>query len=77
MAALYAVMGLLYSLIGLVMLALGAPELRVIGFIYLIAPVWLAILGFIFFALFAALYNGLAKALGGVEFEVENIDDLQ
>jgi hypothetical protein len=74
MAALYAVMGLLYSIAGLVILAVSGPQMRVVGAIYLVAPIWLGILGFIFFALFAAIYNALAKALGGFEFEVENIE---
>ena len=74
MAALYAIMGLLYSIAGLVVLAVSGPEMRVLGVVYLVAPIWLGILGFIFFALFAVVYNGLANALGGFEFEVENIE---
>jgi len=42
--------------------------------IYILMPVIMAIFGFIFFAIFAALYNLLAKWLGGIEVEVRTID---
>ncbi len=74
--ALYALIGLIYTLIGILMLAFGGEEteIKVIAIIYILGPVWMAILGFIFFAIFAAIYNFLAKGLGGVEFEVTDVE---
>jgi hypothetical protein len=37
-------------------------------------PIILGIIGFIFFVIFAALYNLLARLLGGFEVEVQNIE---
>jgi hypothetical protein len=37
-------------------------------------PIFMGIIGFIFFVIFAAIYNGLAKVFGGFEFEIKNID---
>jgi hypothetical protein len=55
------------------MIVFGGDGLRIMGIVYLFMPVIMAIFGFIFFALFAALYNFLAKWLGGLEFEVKDI----
>ena len=44
------------------------------GIIYLVMPIILGVFGFIFFVIFAAIYNGLAKLLGGFEVEVRNVD---
>ena len=77
--ALYALIGLIYTLIGILMLAFGGEEtaMKVIAIIYILAPVWMAILGFIFFAIFAAIYNLFAKGLGGIEFEVTDVESLK
>jgi hypothetical protein len=71
--ALYVLMGFLYTLIGIPMVVFGGDGLRIMGIVYLFMPVIMAVFGFIFFALFAALYNVLAKWLGGLEFEVKDI----
>ena len=68
--ALYALMGFIYTLIGIPMLIFGGDKLKIIGIIYILMPVVLAIFGFIFFVIFAALYNLFARWLGGMEFEV-------
>ncbi len=75
MAAMYAVMGLLYSAVGVGMIVLGEGAVRTAGFLYLFMPIILGILGFIGFAIFAAIYNLLANSLGGVEFEVEDVEE--
>lgn len=74
MTALYVLMGLIYTLIGIPMLIFGGRQLQMMGLVYLFMPVIMGIFGFIFFALFAAVYNALAKRLGGFEVEVRNID---
>ena len=74
MTALYVLMGFIYTLIGIPMIIFGGDKLRVVGIIYLLGPIIAGILGFIFFVIFAALYNLLAKWLGGFEVEIKNID---
>jgi hypothetical protein len=72
--ALYVLMGLIYTLIGIPMLIFGNTQLRIMGIIYTLMPVIMAVIGFVFFVIFAALYNLLAKLLGGIEVEVKSIE---
>ncbi len=72
--ALYVLISSIYTLIGIPLLIFGGEELKVMAIIYILMPVIMAIFGFIFFAIFAALYNLLAKWLGGIEVEVRTID---
>lgn len=74
MTAMYVLMGFIYTLIAIPMIIFGSPQLRIIGLVYLFMPVLLGIFGFVFFVIFAAIYNLLASWLGGVEIEVKNID---
>jgi TRAP-type C4-dicarboxylate transport system permease small subunit len=74
MTALYVLMGFIYTLIGLPMIIFGGDKLRIMGIVYLAMPVIMGIFGFIFFVIFAAVYNGLAKLLGGFEVEIKDID---
>lgn len=74
MTALYVLMGLIYTLVGIPMIVFGNKEFKIIGIIYFLMPVIMGVLGFIFFVMFAAIYNLLAKWLGGFEIEVKNID---
>ena len=74
LTALYVLMGFIYTLIGVPMIIFGPKPLKIVGVIYLFGPVWMGILGFVFFAIFAALYNLLAKLLGGFEVEIKNMD---
>jgi hypothetical protein len=76
MTALYVVMGFLYTLIGIPMLIFGNKEIQIMGIVYTLMPILMGVLGFIFFVIFAALYNGLAKWLGGIEVEVKDTDHL-
>lgn len=72
--ALYVLMGFIYTLIGVPLLIFGGENLRILGIVYILMPVLMAIFGFIFFVIFAAIYNLLARWLGGIEVEVTNID---
>ena len=74
MTALYVLMGFFYTLIGIPMIIFGGNKLRIIGIIYLLGPIFAGILGFVFFVIFAAIYNLLARSLGGIEVEIKNID---
>jgi hypothetical protein len=72
--ALYVLMGIIYTLIGIPMLIFGSDQIRVIGIVYTLMPIILGIFGFVFFVIFATIHNLLAKRLGGFEFEVKDID---
>lgn len=77
MTALYILMGFLYSLVGIPMIIFGNKQFRIIGIIYLFGPIFAGVFGFIFFVIFAGLYNLLAKWLGGFEVEVKSIEPSQ
>ncbi len=66
-------MGFIYTVIGIPMLIFGGEKLKVIAIIYILMPIVMAAFGFIFFVIFAAIYNLLAKWLGGIEVEVKDI----
>ncbi len=70
--ALYVIIGFFYTLIGILLLIFGGQNWRTMGIIYILMPIIMAILGFIFFIIFAALYNFLAKYLGGIEVQIKN-----
>jgi len=72
--ALYVLMGFIYTLIGIPMLIFGGEQLRVAAVVYLMMPIIIGIFGFIFFVLFTALYNLLAKWLGGFECEFTDVE---
>lgn len=74
MTVLYALMGFIYTLAGIPMILFGGKAFHTVGIIYLFGPILFGLLGFIFFVIFAAIYNALAQWLGGVEFEVKSID---
>jgi hypothetical protein len=56
------------------LIVFGQGPIRIIEFAYLLAPIIMGIVGFLFFVVFAALYNLLAKSLGGFEVEIKNIE---
>ncbi len=74
LVALYVLFGFIYTLIGIPLIMFGGKETMIMGIIYTAMPVIMGIFGFIFFALFAAIYNLLAKWLGGVEVVVSDIE---
>ncbi len=74
LTALYFLMGFIYTLIGIPMIMIGSPQFKIMGYIYLFMPILMAILGFICVMIFGALYNVLAKRLGGVEVEITTIE---
>ena len=72
--ALYVLMGFIYTLIGIPMILFAGEGLRVMAIVYCVMPVIMGVFGFIFFAIFGAVYNVLAKFLGGIEVEISNIE---
>jgi hypothetical protein len=67
-------MGCIYTLIGIPMAIFGSNQIRIIGIIYIFGPLIAGVLGFVFFVIFAGIYNLLAKLLGGFEVEIKNVD---
>jgi putative effector of murein hydrolase LrgA (UPF0299 family) len=69
------VFGLLYFALSLlfVPIAIGviaaSPKARGMGMFLIFAPILYGIVGYLGSALFAAIYNFLARRVGGVEFE--------
>ena len=74
LTALQVLMGFIYTLIGVPMIIFGPKPLKIMGIVYLFGPVFMGIFGFVFFVIFAAIYNLLARLLGGFEVEIKNID---
>ena len=70
---LYFLLGLVYLLIGVPMIVLGNDKTRIIGIVYCAMPILLAVIGFLCFAIFAALYNLIAKWVGGMEFKMIDV----
>jgi len=74
LTAMYVLMGFIYTLIGIPMIVFGSSELKITGMVYLLMPVIMGGIGFVFFVIFAALYKLLADWLGGVEVEIKNVE---
>jgi hypothetical protein len=70
---LYFIIGFLYVLIGIPMIIFGNDQVRIMGIVYCFMPLLMGIFGFIFFVIFAALYNVIASWVGGMEFEVADV----
>jgi hypothetical protein len=69
--ALYVLMGFIYAAIATPMLIFGNEKLKILAIIYILMPIIIGIFGFIFFVIFAAICNLLAKWFGGgIEVEV-------
>jgi len=71
--ALYVLMGFIYTLIGIPLFIFGGDKLKVMGVVYILMPIIMAVFGFIFFVIFASIYNLLAKGLAGIEVEVKDV----
>lgn len=69
---LYALMGLLFIPVFLVMSALGPKQSGLgTGFAFLV-PIMYGVFGFIGTAIACALYNVVAKLVGGIEVEIDS-----
>lgn len=73
---LYFLFGLIYWIPAAVILAQSGGNMeRVMGGVLLLGmPVVMAIAGFLIFGLVCAVYNLLAKVVGGIEFEVKEVE---
>ena len=71
-ALFYALMSLIYTIIGVFMVALGSGQLKIIGIIYILMPVIAITAGFVMMLICCWLYNVVAKWVGGIEVTVED-----
>ncbi len=71
-AVLYGLIGLLYSLLGVIMLF--SEKTRAGGIVFLLMPIIMAVTGYIGIAITAFVYNLVASRLGGIEFEVRDAE---
>jgi hypothetical protein len=70
-ALLYAIMSLLYTIIGVFMVVFGSHKVKMLGMVYVFMPILMLALGFLLTLLGCWLYNVVAKWVGGIEFTVE------
>ena len=64
---------LVYSLIGIFLLTVEG--MRIIAILFILAPIWLSLLYFVTVAVFALIYNFVSSKIGGIEFELTEIED--
>ena len=65
--------GLVYSLIGIFLLTIEG--MKIIAILFILAPIWFSLLYFVMVAVFAMIYNFLSSKIGGIEFELTEIED--
>ena len=70
---LYFLLGFIYLMIGIPMIIFGNDQIRIMGIVYCAMPIIMAMIGFVGFVIFAALYNLIAKWVGGMEFEMIDV----
>lgn len=70
-ALFYSLVSLIYTIIGIFMVALGSGQMKIVGIIYILMPVIAITAGFVMMLICCWLYNVVAKWVGGVEFTVE------
>ena len=61
--------GLVYGFIGIGMMVLGDPPVKKIGLFYVLGPIFMGIVGFVVFFMFA-------KWMGKFEVEIKDIDKM-
>jgi hypothetical protein len=71
-AVLYALMGLVFVPVLLVMSMFGAQETGVGAGLTIAMPILYGVIGFIGTAIACALYNFVAKLVGGIEVELDS-----
>ena len=74
MTLMYVIFSLLYIPFGIGMLIFGGDAMKIMGIIYIAMPIIMGVFGFIFIVIGAWFYNLLASWVGGVEFEVTDIE---
>jgi hypothetical protein len=70
LAVMYFLLMLLLVPIGIGIVMLAPSPQKAMGIFFIFAPVIYAIVGYLAFALFAAVYNLVAPRVGGIEFQL-------
>lgn len=73
-ALFYVLISFLYWIAAIPMIVFGGGELKIMGFVYLAMPILMGVFGFLMILLSCAIYNLVAKWVGGVEFTVTDVD---
>ena len=73
LSILVAPFGLIYSLIGIFLLTIEG--MRSVAILFILAPIWFSLLYFVIVAVFATIYNFVSSKIGGIEFELTEIED--
>ena len=72
---LYALFGMIYVPLGILGLAFGEDKDKIGAVFLILGPLWTSIIGFVFFAFSGALYNFLAKWVGGFEVHMADVTE--
>ena len=75
LAVIYLPIGLIYALIGLIFLLMDIEYLRITAYVFLLGPLWMPGLVFVFHYVIATIYNYVASKIGGIEFELTEIKE--
>jgi hypothetical protein len=74
---LYFILGFIYIPIGFFMIFFGSDEEKIGGIFFLFMPIILFLCAVIMIPISAAIYNLIAKFVGGVEFTLEEIGSIK
>lgn len=72
LAIMYAAFGLVHFIFGVLLMIFGKS--RGAGIMLIFMPVIIAILGYLGAAFFSWIYNFIASKVGGIEFELSDIE---
>ncbi len=70
---LQAVIGLIYAVIGIIVVIFAEGEARHGGIFLIFMPVIMGVFAFIFTALFCWIYNLIVRRMGGIEVILEDV----
>ena len=70
---LQAVIGLIYTAIGIVVVVISEGEARYAGIFLIFMPVIMGVFAFIFTALYCWIYNQAVRRMGGIEVILEDV----
>ena len=70
---------LIFTVIGIIMLisgiATGSNVITLSGILYMLTPFWYFILVYVFSRLVYWIYNKVAEKIGGIMFDIEDVND--
>jgi len=75
LAILYFPFTIIMTFVGIILLLTDIEAIRVMAFSYIFAPLWMPGIVFVSHYLIATIYNYLASKIGGIEFELTEIEE--